>query len=92
MPGARIDIGIVTIREDEFQAVLGEFSDGVEVLALRRHYNIRTTDAGDGLLYRVAVMRLNREWGGPRCCPGYAGGDKAAVDPCCRYRGGASAR
>jgi nucleoside phosphorylase len=52
-----IDIGILTIREDEFRAVLAAFPDGKELRKQRRHYNVRTADAGSGRSYRVAILR-----------------------------------
>ncbi len=52
-----IDIGILTIREDEFRAVLAAFPDGKELRKQRRHYNVRTADAGSGQRYRVAILR-----------------------------------
>jgi len=60
------DIGIITIREDEFQAVLAAFpeSSGVVVGKSERHYNIRRADAGNGKTYRVAVVRLVEQGNG----------------------------
>jgi len=53
-----IDIGILTIREDEFKAVLKCFPDDPDILKTRhREYALRTTDAGGGKRYRLAVVR-----------------------------------
>jgi nucleoside phosphorylase len=52
-----VDIGILTIREDEFQAVLSVFPDGRQLVRRRRHYNLRDAHAGSGQLYRVAILR-----------------------------------
>lgn len=52
-----IDVGILTIREDEFRAVLGVFPNGKDLRRLRRHYNIRTAEAGPAQTYRVAILR-----------------------------------
>ncbi|HXN74374.1 MAG TPA: hypothetical protein VN861_17640 [Candidatus Acidoferrales bacterium] len=53
-----VDIGILTIREDEFRAVLQVFSDGHGIYKGRhREYTLRTADAGQGTRYRLAVLR-----------------------------------
>lgn len=55
--GRPIDVVILTIREDEFQAVLSAFPDDQGILEMRRHYSIRTASAGKGEAYTVAVLR-----------------------------------
>jgi nucleoside phosphorylase len=53
-----VDIGILTIREDEFQAVLNAFADGRGIHKGRhREYALRTADAGEGGSYRLAILR-----------------------------------
>src|ERR1700735_3750392 len=53
-----VDIGILTIREDEFRAVLQVFSDGHGIYKGRhREYTLRAADAGGGDQYRVAILR-----------------------------------
>ena len=53
------DIGIVTIRDDEFRAVLAAFPDKAGIYkGTRREYSLRHADAGGGERYRVAVLRL----------------------------------
>jgi nucleoside phosphorylase len=53
-----IDIGILTIRDDEFRAVLGAFKDSHDVYKGRhREYTLRTADAGHGARYRLAILR-----------------------------------
>ena len=53
-----IDIGILTIREDEFRAVLQVFPDGHGIYKGRhREYTLRTADAGQGARYRLAILR-----------------------------------
>jgi len=53
-----IDIGILTIRDDEFRAVLDAFPTGHGIHRGRhREYTLRTTDAGGGDRYRVAILR-----------------------------------
>ncbi|MEZ4229073.1 MAG: hypothetical protein R3B89_07915 [Polyangiaceae bacterium] len=59
-----VDIGILTIRDDEFREVLAAFPDGDEVWELSRHYNIRVADAGGGLSYRVAIVRQGEQGNG----------------------------
>ncbi|HZJ67038.1 MAG TPA: hypothetical protein VFD36_26210 [Kofleriaceae bacterium] len=54
-----MDIGIVTIRDDEFRAVLAAFPDKLGTLqGARRAYTLRHADAGGGERYRIAVLRL----------------------------------
>jgi nucleoside phosphorylase len=53
-----IDIGILTIREDEFRAVLSVFVDSHDIYKGRhREYTLRTADAGQGARYRIAILR-----------------------------------
>src|SRR5262249_31537432 len=55
----RADIGIVTIRDDEFRAVLGVFPDKIgTVKGARRAYTLCHADAGGGERYRIAMFRL----------------------------------
>jgi nucleoside phosphorylase len=55
----RVDIGIVTIRDDEFRAVLAAFPEKAGTLhAASRAYTLRHADAGSGERYRIAVLRL----------------------------------
>jgi nucleoside phosphorylase len=53
-----IDIGILTIREDEFEAVLDAFPDNHGIFRGRhREYTLRTADAGQGGRYRLGLLR-----------------------------------
>lgn len=53
-----IDIGILTIRDDEFKAVLAAFPDGHNVYKGRhREYTIRTAKAGGRKHYAVAILK-----------------------------------
>jgi nucleoside phosphorylase len=53
-----IDIGILTIREDEFRATLKAFPHGHGIYKGRhREYTLRTADAGQGARYRLAILR-----------------------------------
>lgn len=53
-----VDIGILTIREDEFRAALQVFPDDHGIYKGRhREYTLRTADAGRGNRYRLAVLR-----------------------------------
>lgn len=53
-----IDVGILTIREDEFLAVLQAFPSGHAIHKARhREYALRSTDAGMGACYRLAILR-----------------------------------
>ncbi len=50
-----VDIGILTIRDDEFRAVLKAFADDHGIYKGRhREYTLRTADAGLGARYRLA--------------------------------------
>lgn len=53
----RVDVGIMTIIDEEFEAVLDEFPDDKDRWAGRRHYNLRTADGGGGARYRIAILR-----------------------------------
>ena len=53
-----IDIGILTIRDDEFKAVLSVFPDNHGVYRGRhREYTLRTADCGANRTYRIAILR-----------------------------------
>ena len=53
-----VDIGILTIRDDEFRAVLNAFPDDHSIYKGRhREYTLRTADAGQGARYRLAIFR-----------------------------------
>ncbi len=53
-----VDVGILTIRDDEFRAVLNVFPQGHEIFRGRhREYTMRTAEAGKGSVYRIAVLR-----------------------------------
>jgi nucleoside phosphorylase len=54
-----VDVGILTIRDDEFEAVLDRFPDEDRpgLLRMKRHYNMRLADAGNGHFYHVAILR-----------------------------------
>lgn len=55
---SKADIGIVTIREDEFEAVLGVFPDSAGIYQeTSLPYVLRHANAGHGRRYRVAVLR-----------------------------------
>jgi nucleoside phosphorylase len=55
----KVDIGIVTIRDDEFRAVLAAFPDKAGTAqGASRAYTLRDADAGGGERYRIAVLRL----------------------------------
>jgi nucleoside phosphorylase len=53
-----IDVGILTIRDDEFRAVLNAFPDDHGIHRSRhREYTLRTAEAGDSARYRLAIIR-----------------------------------
>jgi nucleoside phosphorylase len=56
---SKVDIGILTIRDDEFRAVLAVFpSKAGTHKGTSREYTLRHADAGNGERYTVAVLRL----------------------------------
>ena len=60
VPAKRVDIGILTIKPEEFEGVLDAFPDDVDLYVgpkSKRHYNLRSVDAGRGARYRVAIVR-----------------------------------
>jgi nucleoside phosphorylase len=58
MPEPTIDIGILTIRDDEFRAVLKVFPSDPDIFKGRyREYALRTADGGQGRRYRMAILR-----------------------------------
>jgi nucleoside phosphorylase len=53
-----IDIGILTIRDDEFRALLTVFPEGADTYHGRtREYAIRKANAGDGAQYTIGLLR-----------------------------------
>lgn len=59
-----IDVAILTIKEEEFDALLEAFPDslGYYVGPSKRHYNIRTAEAGPGpQKYRVSIACQTRQ-------------------------------
>ena len=62
---ARVDIGILTIRDDEFRAVLAAFPDKVGIhKGTSREYALCAADAGGGKRYRIAISRLIEQGNG----------------------------
>lgn len=60
-----VDIGILTIRNDEFRAVLDVFPDEAGIAEGKyRTYALRQADAGRGRSYTVAVSRLVEQGNG----------------------------
>lgn len=53
----KVDFGILTIREDEFEAVLQRFPRYATVSDGRRPYNLRIVETGASRPYIVAVIR-----------------------------------
>jgi nucleoside phosphorylase len=64
-PAPKVDIGILTIRDDEFRAVLAAFPDKAGThKGASREYTLRHASAGDGKRYRIAVSRLIEQGNG----------------------------
>jgi nucleoside phosphorylase len=53
----RVDVGIITIRDDEFDAILEAFPEKAGVYQKRREYTLRWADAGGGEKYCIAILR-----------------------------------
>jgi nucleoside phosphorylase len=54
----KVDIGILTIRDDEFRALLDVFpTKAGRFKGLHREYDLRHADAGNGERYTVTVLR-----------------------------------
>ncbi|MFS8071739.1 MAG: hypothetical protein ACMG6S_35665, partial [Byssovorax sp.] len=60
----KVDFGIITIREDELEAVLQRFPDRLGLVSGRRQYNIRRLAIGDGDTYTVAIVRCAAQGNG----------------------------
>jgi nucleoside phosphorylase len=52
-----IDIGILTIKDEEFRAVLEAFPKKAGVHRGKREYTLRHADTADGASYTVAILR-----------------------------------
>src|SRR5258708_7944434 len=61
----KVDVGILTIREDEFSAVLEAFPDEAGILERKnREYTLRHADISTGERYLVAVLRQAEQGNG----------------------------
>lgn len=61
----RVDVGILTIRPDEFQAVLDVFRRGKRIYSgSRREYALRTASAGKGQSYTLGILRQGEQGNG----------------------------
>jgi len=60
-----VDIGILTVRDDEFRAVLNVFPSDVGVYdGANRVYALRHAEAGNGEHYTIAVLRQSEQGNG----------------------------
>jgi nucleoside phosphorylase len=59
-----IDVGILTIREDEFRALLAVFPMDEGAYRGRREYSLRLANAGNGARYRIALLRAIEQGNG----------------------------
>ncbi|WP_224372649.1 protein kinase domain-containing protein [Hyalangium versicolor] len=59
----KVDFGIITIREDEFEAVLQRFPEAGRVSG-QRQYNLRRVELTGGASYLVAVLRCIEQGNG----------------------------
>lgn len=58
---SRVDIGIITIREDEFRAVLAAFPSTLQTIHGRRMYELRSIERNDGKQSVVAIVRSTEQ-------------------------------
>ncbi|MCG3117993.1 MAG: 5'-methylthioadenosine/S-adenosylhomocysteine nucleosidase [bacterium] len=62
-----VDIGIITIKDEELNAVLDNFQNGSVVYispTTHRHYNLRVAEAGNGSHYQVGIIRQPEQGNG----------------------------
>jgi nucleoside phosphorylase len=66
MTAPKVDIGILTIRDDEFRAVLNAFPEevGDGVFGGRREYTLRYANGGPGVRYTLALLRQTEQGNG----------------------------
>lgn len=69
--GIQVDIGLVTMKKEEFEEVLKAFPQAPPTAAkifigerTKRHYNLRMADAGNGKSYRIAIVRVDAQGNG----------------------------
>lgn len=61
----QVDIGIITIREDEFEAVLQRFPEKAETVSFsHRRYRIRRLELPPTLSYTIAIVRCSEQGNG----------------------------
>jgi hypothetical protein len=53
----KVDFGIITVREDEFAAMLQRVPEEVGIASGRRQYNLRRLATDTGAAYTVAIVR-----------------------------------
>ena len=59
-----VDVGVLTVREDEFLALLSVFPNEEGIYRGQREYSLRIADAGAGARYRVALLRTIEQGNG----------------------------
>src|SRR5262245_37688269 len=57
----KVDFGIITIREDEFDAVLRRFPAKLGIASGRRAYNLRSIELSASEGYVVAIVRCTEQ-------------------------------
>lgn len=61
MKAPNVDIGILTIREDEFRAVLAAFPEEAGIFSGRREYTLRYGSGPPGVRYTLALLRQTEQ-------------------------------
>lgn len=60
----KVDFGIITIREDEFEAVLQRFPDKIATVSYQRRYRLRRLELNATEAYTIAVVRCIEQGNG----------------------------
>jgi nucleoside phosphorylase len=60
----QVDFGIITIREDEFEAVLQRFPEKIETVSCQRRYRLRRLQLSPSQAYIIAIVRCIEQGNG----------------------------
>ncbi len=58
---AKVDLAIIAIRDDEFEAVLKYFEPNREIRGKRRTYNVAEVTSSSGRRYKIALLRAHEQ-------------------------------
>lgn len=68
----KVDLAIIAIRDDEFEAVLKYFDPNREIRGKRRTYSVAEVTSSSGMRYQIALLRAHEQ--------GHAAAQSAASD------------